>query len=165
MKQTYTYSFSVYLFSTLGLLAIPVALWALLDAPTSIISCLLLSVCIASLLGAILLLPRSLELTQGALRLHCLGFTKTFALSHYRLEEVPQAVFAGGMRVFGSGGYFGYTGFFRLPKLGIVRLYVASTDLPLLRLYDPAKQRSYLINVPTELLPAVRELAKAQANG
>ncbi len=54
------------------------------------------------------------------------------------------------IRVFGSGGFMGYIGWFRSPKLG--KFYMAAINRKELAKVTTSKGKTYVINYPSELL-------------
>lgn len=91
-------------------------------------------------------LPRGYELQEDRIVLHCLLWRKTFLLADYEVRALEQESLLGGIRFFASGGYFGFTGFFWLPKRGCCSLFVADQRGPFLELKHRTKRRRYIIN-------------------
>ena len=123
------------------------------------------AICLALLLGAyylspgwisylllvpmlvpLIYLPRGYELQEDRIVLHCLLWSKTFLLADYEVKALEQEPLLGGIRLFASGGYLGFTGFFWLPKRGLCSLFVADQRGPFLELKHRAKGRHYIIN-------------------
>ena len=91
-------------------------------------------------------LPRGYELQEDRIVLHCLLWRKTFLLADYEVRALEQEPLLGGIRLFASGGYLGFTGFFWLPKRGRCSLFVADQRGPFLELTHRTKHRRYIIN-------------------
>ncbi|WP_299318571.1 hypothetical protein [uncultured Porphyromonas sp.] len=91
-------------------------------------------------------LPRGYELQEDRIVLHCLLWRKTFLLADYEVRAPEQEPLLGGIRLFASGGYLGFTGFFWLPKRGCCSLFVADQRGPFLELTHRTMHRRYIIN-------------------
>ena len=84
---------------------------------------------------------------------HCLGCSKSFPWSCYTPSPISRETLPRGIRVCGSGGYFGFLGFFWLPKQGMALLLVANEKSPLLQLKNRKTGRTYIINASLEGAP------------
>lgn len=146
MRQRYTYSPAIYVLTAIGLLAEAGIGLSLVFTPMSSWSFALLVLAFISLLCPIAFFPRSYSLDEQGVTVHCLAYAKTFPFSRYTPTALTKDSLRRGIRTLGSGGYFGFVGFFWLPKQGFVRLLVASERLPLLRLEDRETGRVYIIN-------------------
>lgn len=152
MKQRYTYSPRVRVMTAIGLLALGLIAWILLGGEIDAWwSYHLSGLALLALLVIPAYCPRALTIEAGEIRLHCLGFTKVFPRERYQIERLDAEVFRESARLFGSAGYFGFTGFFGLPRRGVARCYIADERQPTLRLYDPVRQRAYLVGLPPAL--------------
>ena len=98
------------------------------------------------MLMPLIYLPRGYELQEDRIVLHCLLCRKTFLLADYEVRALEQEPLLGGIRLFASGGYLGFTGFFWLPKRGRCSLFVADQRGPFLELTHRTKRRRYIIN-------------------
>ena len=98
------------------------------------------------MLVPLIYLPRGYELQEDRIVLHCLLWRKTFLLADYEVRALEQEPLLGGIRLFASGGYLGFTGFFWLPKRGRCSLFVADQRGPFLELTHRTKHRRYIIN-------------------
>ena len=50
------------------------------------------------------------------------------------------------LRLFGSGGFFGYLGYFWVRKRGVSLCYLAHESKPILRIHKKGRKRSIFIN-------------------
>ena len=98
------------------------------------------------MLVPLIYLPRGYELQEDRIVLHCLLWSKTFLLADYEVRALEQEPLLGCIRLFASGGYLGFTGFFWLPKRGRCSLFVADQRGPFLELTHRTMHRRYIIN-------------------
>lgn len=165
MKRAYRYSPTAYILTVLGLLAILLAGYFLVANPQRTSFDILLAGCILlGLLIPIPFLPRAIEVEEQTIRLYCLAFTKTFTSEDYSVQQVPSDDSHHWIRLFGSGGYFGYTGFFSVPQVGRVRMLLANERLPILRLTERATGRTYFINFYPEDFASEEKLGETVLN-
>jgi hypothetical protein len=84
------------------------------------------------LLGVVLLCAafavRGYSVADGKLRVHRLGWSKSFDLSKLTGAEVSPGVTMGSLRVWGIGGLFGFIGRFHNNALGSYRAYATDAD-------------------------------------
>lgn len=57
----------------------------------------------------------------------------------------PQEI-QGAVRTFGSGGYFGYLGQFKVPKIGVCRFYITDERTSLIRLTERASDKRIYVS-------------------
>lgn len=153
MKQHYTYSIAVYWMTAIGLVAEVWIGYSLLFESLPTWSFVLHLGCFLLLLVPIYFFPRAYSLDQAGVTVHCLGCSKTFPWSHYAPSPISRETLPRGIRVCGSGGYFGFLGFFWLPKQGMALLLVANEKSPLLQLKNRQTGRTYIINASLEGAP------------
>ena len=153
MKQHYTYSIAVYWLTAIGLMVEVLIGYFLLFVLLPTWSFAVLLVTFFLLLLPIYFFPRAYSLDQTGVTVHCLGCSKTFPWSRYAPSPISRETLTRGVRVCGSAGYFGFLGFFWLPKQGMALFLVASEKSPLLQLKNRQTGRSYIINASLEEAP------------
>ena len=100
---------------------------------------------------ALLTMPRYLIIENGLIIItHPIGRTVIEMSQVLKIEAIDRSELRGSLRLFGSGGFFGWFGIFRNSKLGTYRLY--SGQLENLYLIKTST-KSYIISssVPIEL--------------
>jgi len=78
---------------------------------------------LAIVMGALPFLVRGYVLTPGELRVERLGWQNRFVLAAIVSAEINPDALRGSIRLCGSGGLFGFFGWFRNKRLGIYRAY------------------------------------------
>ncbi|MBT8447474.1 MAG: hypothetical protein HKO62_02745 [Gammaproteobacteria bacterium] len=68
------------------------------------------------------------ELSAGQLRIARLGWATVYPLRELRAVEYQPGVMAGSLRMFGNGGLFAISGWFRNKALGRYRAFVTDPD-------------------------------------
>lgn len=86
--------------------------WAIIAAPVTI-----------SLISAFYMV-RGFWLRGRTLGIRRLGWTKEFDLMNLRSAQTDPDALRGSVRLFGNGGLFSFTGWYRNKKLGVYRAYV-----------------------------------------
>ena len=71
--------------------------------------------------------------------------SKTYTHTDYHIEVVSGLELSGGLRLFASGGYFGFTGLFWRPKMGLYRLVQTESTHTYLQITRRGKRRSLYI--------------------
>lgn len=104
-----------------------------------------------AILFALALCPIYVERTGDVLRVKCLLYSRSFELSTCTLTALEQMPLKGMIRTFGSGGYFGYTGYFHSPTLGNFFCLATHRKRPCLLIRNAANRQT-LINCPHELV-------------
>jgi hypothetical protein len=79
---------------------------------------------LALIFGALLFIVRGYTITRDAILVHRLFWTTRLPLSGLQSAEVAPDAMRGGIRLFGNGGLFSITGFFRNKMLGTYRAFV-----------------------------------------
>lgn len=98
------------------------------------------------LLAAIAVMPIYIEESEKYYKLRLLFFPIIFQKSEYRVREVAPETLKGSIRTFGSGGLFGFTGYFRNKSLGKYTAFISNTRKPLL-LFSNGKKK-IIVNAP-----------------
>lgn len=92
--------------------------------------------------------PLYIEKRDNSVVLRQLLFTKIFELSEVEINHISEKDMAMTKRLFGSGGLFGYIGWFRNPKLG--KFYMIANSKKDLVLIKTKEGKNYVINFPFE---------------
>jgi hypothetical protein len=79
---------------------------------------------LAIIFGGLLLTIRGYTVTPDAILVHRLAWSTRLPLSGLESVEIASDIMRGGLRVFGNGGLFSFTGFFRNRALGAYRAFV-----------------------------------------
>lgn len=79
---------------------------------------------IAILVGGLLFVVRGYTITPDALLVHRLLWSTRVPLAQFESAESAPDIMRGGLRVFGNGGLFSFTGLFRNRALGTYRAFV-----------------------------------------
>lgn len=78
---------------------------------------------LAILLGTLPFLIRGYSLTPNALLIERLGWQNRFALADVTSAAINPEALRGSLRLFGSGGLFGFFGWFCNKRIGVYRAY------------------------------------------
>jgi hypothetical protein len=79
---------------------------------------------LAIVFGGLLFTVRGYSVTSDAILVHRLFWSTRLPLSGLESAEVAPNIMRGGLRLFGNGGLFSFTGFFRNRSLGSYRAFV-----------------------------------------
>lgn len=90
--------------------------------------------------------PVYYEWQPDGLRLRLLAFEKFYSYEDYEIEEDGTMKGRITLRLFGSGGFFGYLGYFWVRKRGVSLCYLAHESKPILRIHKKGRKRSIFIN-------------------
>src|SRR3954471_23553961 len=82
---------------------------------------------LAIVLGGLLFTVRGYTVTRDAILVHRLLWSTRLPLSELKSAEVAPDIARGGLRLFGNGGLFSFSGLFRNRSLGTYRAFL--TDL------------------------------------
>ncbi len=88
---------------------------------------LLVAVPLLTLVVSAAFMVRGYILTDSRLSIVRLGWESRLDLSRLNSATVDPDALRGSLRLFGNGGFFSFTGWFRNKKLGIYRAYVTDT--------------------------------------
>lgn len=128
MHYTFVYSRFVKILSVLGLLGLAFLVWSLVTVEEKSLLFLLLGWGgVVALLYPIVSMPISLSDDGECLVLRRLFWTRRYHRSEYVIQEATGVDVGGSVRVFASGGYFGFTGLFWSSKQGLFRLLQTET--------------------------------------
>lgn len=118
---------------------------------------------LAIVLATLPFLVRGFVLAPGELRVERLGWQNRFPLSEVTSIEINPEALRGSIRLCGSGGLFGFFGWFRNKKLGIYRAY--GTD-PKLAVIIKLNQRTIVVTPenPERFVAELESLRQPQAS-
>ena len=88
---------------------------------------LLVAVPLLTLVLSAAFMVRGYVLTDTSLVIKRLGWETRLDLSRLNSANVDPDAFRGSLRLFGNGGFFSFTGWFRNKKLGVYRAYATDT--------------------------------------
>ena len=104
-----------------------------------------------SLLYSALSIPRSIEDDGETVVLRRLLWSKRYSRTAYDISEVSGINLMNGLRVFGSGAYFGYSGYFYKTKIGLFKLLATEDTGHYLRIQRKGSKRPlYIAYRPTQ---------------
>lgn len=104
-----------------------------------------------SLLYSALSIPRSIEDDGETVVLRRLLWSKRYSRTTYDISEVSGMELTNALRVFGSGGYFGYSGYFYKTKIGLFKLLATEDTGHYLRIQRKGSKRPlYIAYRPTQ---------------
>lgn len=104
-----------------------------------------------SLLYSALSIPRSIEDDGETVVLKRLLWSKRYSRTTYDISEVSGINLMNGLRVFGSGAYFGYSGYFYKTKIGLFKLLATEDTGHYLRIQRKGSKRPlYIAYRPTQ---------------
>lgn len=123
---------------------------------TSIGSIILYILIVGSLVYALAVMPLWLKVDNESIRVQQLIGHKKFNKKDIEIYSIEKSDIGGSIRVFGSGGYGGYTGWFRNKKLGKYFMLVVNTKE--LALIKTKKGKQLVINYPESLRSELKPL-------
>lgn len=115
----------------------------------SVESLLFLILMIGILIYGLAVVPLWVEVTPESIRVKQVVGTRKFLVNKIVLTQVTGEDLKGAIRVFGSGGYGGYTGWFRNKKLG--RFFMLVVNKKELAMIETDKGKRFIINYPSKL--------------
>lgn len=112
MKYTFRFSTPVVITTLIVLIGLGISSYYMLteaaDVVVTIIGCLL----VLALLLPIAAIPVSLERSASEVRLRRLLWTTCYSIEDYEIDECKSQDLSLGIRLFGTGGYLGFFGWF-----------------------------------------------------
>lgn len=115
----------------------------------SIGSIILYILLVGSLVYGLAVMPIWVKVTDSSIRVQQLIGFKEFEKKDIEVVSLKKSDLSGSIRVFGSGGYGGYTGWFRNKQLGKYFMLVVNTkDIALIK---TKKGKQIVINYPERL--------------
>ena len=96
-------------------------------------------------------MPRSIEDDGETVVLKRLLWSRRYSRTTYDISEVSGINLMNGLRVFGSGAYFGYSGYFYKTKIGLFKLLATEDTGHYLRIQRKGSKRPlYIAYRPTQ---------------
>ena len=145
IQYSFRYSGCVVIISALGLIALAFLVYFLLFAIGITVYTLIAVTGVAALIEPIVSMPLRLSYDGERVVLRRLLTSKTYSHADYHIEVVTGLELSGGLRLFASGGYFGFTGLFWRPKMGLYRLVQTESTRTYLKITRRSKRRSLYI--------------------
>ena len=115
----------------------------------SILSFFFLILMIGILIYGFAVLPLWTEVTENTIKVKQVIGAKKFKLNEVTLTKLSKDDLKGAIRVFGSGGYGGYTGWLRNNQLG--KFFMLILNKKELAMIETPKGRKFVINYPEQL--------------
>ena len=150
MHYTFRYSTTLKIYTVLSVVAL-----GLICYPLRLHSWFMIAlyswVIFTMLLYSILSMPRSIEDDGETVVLRRLLWSKRYSRTTYDISEVSGIEVMNGLRVFGSGAYFGYSGYFYKTKIGLFKLLATEDTGHYLRIQHKGSKRPlYIAYRPTQ---------------
>lgn len=150
MHYTFRYSTTLKVYTALSVVAL-----GLICYPLRLHSWFMIAlyswVIFTMLLYSILSMPRSIEDDGETVVLKRLLWSKRYSRTTYDISEVSGINLMNGLRVFGSGAYFGYSGYFYKTKIGLFKLLATEDTGHYLRIQRKGSKRPlYIAYRPTQ---------------
>ncbi len=115
----------------------------------SILSFLFLGLMVGILVYSFAVVPLWTEVNQDYIKVKKVVGSKKFLKEKVTLTPITRDDLKGAIRVFGSGGYGGYTGWFRTKNLGKFFMLILNKDE--LVMIETDRGRKFVINYPHQL--------------
>ena len=155
MHYTFRYSTTLKIYTALSVVAL-----GLICYPLRLHSWFMIAlyswVIFTMLLYSVLSMPRSIEDDGETVVLRRLLWSKRYSRTVYDISEVSGINLMNGLRVFGSGAYFGYSGYFYKTKIGLFKLLATEDTGHYLRIQRKGSKRPlYIAYQPTQYNPTL----------
>jgi len=145
IQYSFCYSGCVVIISALGLIALAFLIYFLLFSIGITVYTLIAVTAVAALIEPIVSMPVRLSYDGERVVLRRLLTSKTYTHTDYHIEVVTGLELSGGLRLFASGGYFGFTGLFWRPNMGLYRLVQTESTRTYLQITRRGRKRSLYI--------------------
>lgn len=156
MHYTFRYSTFVKVITIIGLWALALILYLLVTVDGLSSFAFVLWAGALGLIYPPLSMPRSIEDDGETVVLRRLLWSKRYSRTTYDISEVSGINLMNGLRVFGSGGYFGYSGYFYKTKIGLFKLLATEDTGHYLRIQHKGSKRPlYIAYRPTQSNPTL----------
>lgn len=150
MHYTFRYSTFVKVITFIGLWALALILYLLVTVDGLSSFAFVLWAGALGLIYPPLAMPRSIEDDGETVVLRRLLWSKRYSRTTYDISEVSGINLMNGLRVFGSGGYFGYSGYFYKTKIGLFKLIATEDTGHYLRIQHKGSRALYIAYRPTQ---------------
>ena len=156
MHYTFRYSTFVKVITFIGLWALALILYLLLTVDGLSSFAFVLWAGALGLIYPPLAMPRSIKDDGETVVLKRLLWSKRYSRTTYDISEVSGINLMNGLRVFGSGAYFGYSGYFYKTKIGLFKLLATEDTGHYLRIQRKgSKCPLYIAYQPTQSNPTL----------
>ena len=150
MHYTFRYSTFVKVITFIGLWALALILYLLVTVDGLLSFAFVLWAGALSLIYPPLAMPRSIEDDGETVVLKRLLWSKRYSRTTYDISEVSGINLMNGLRVFGSGAYFGYNCLFYRSKMGFFKLVATEETGHYLRIQRKGRRPLYIAYRPTQ---------------
>lgn len=151
MHYTFRYSTFVKVITFIGLWSLALLLYLLLTVDGLLSFAFVLWTVALVFIYPPLSMPRSIEDDGETVVLRRLLWSKRYSRTTYDISEVSGMELTNALRVFGSGGYFGYRGYFYKTKIGLFKLIATEDTGHYLRIQRKGSKRPlYIAYRPTQ---------------
>ncbi|MBF1289686.1 MAG: hypothetical protein HXM98_04580 [Porphyromonadaceae bacterium] len=151
MHYTFRYSTTLKVYTALCVMALGLICYYAFRSSPWLMIVLYSWMIFISLLYSALSIPRSIEDDGETVVLRRLLWSKRYSRTAYDISEVSGINLMNGLRVFGSGAYFGYSGYFYKTKIGLFKLLATEDTGHYLRIQRKGSKRPlYIAYRPTQ---------------
>ena len=151
MHYTFRYSTTLKVYTALCVMALGLICYYAFRSSPWLMIVLYSWMIFISLLYSALSIPRSIEDDGETVVLRRLLWSKRYSRTTYDISEVSDINLMNGLRVFGSGAYFGYSGYFYKTKIGLFKLLATEDTGHYLRIQRKGSKRPlYIAYRPTQ---------------
>ena len=151
MHYTFRYSTTLKVYTALCVMALGLICYYAFRSSPWLMIVLYSWMIFISLLYSALSIPRSIEDDGETVVLRRLLWSKRYSRTTYDISEVSGINLMNGLRVFGSGAYFGYSGYFYKTKIGLFKLLATEDTGHYLRIQRKGSKRPlYIAYRPTQ---------------
>lgn len=151
MHYTFRYSTTLKVYTALCVMALGLICYYAFRSSPWLMIILYSWMIFISLLYSALSIPRSIEDDGETVVLRRLLWSKRYSRTTYDISEVSGINLMNGLRVFGSGAYFGYSGYFYKTKIGLFKLLATEDTGHYLRIQRKGSKRPlYIAYRPTQ---------------
>lgn len=156
MHYTFRYSTTLKVYTALCVMALGLICYYAFRSSPWLMIVLYSWMIFISLLYSALSIPRSIEDDGETVVLRRLLWSKRYSRTTYDISEVSDINLMNGLRVFGSGAYFGYSGYFYKTKIGLFKLLATEDTGHYLRIQRKGSKRPlYIAYRPTQSNPTL----------
>ena len=148
MHYTFRYSTTLKVYTALCVMALGLICYYAFRSSPWLMIVLYSWMIFISLLYSALSIPRSIEDDGETVVLRRLLWSKRYSRTAYDISEVSGINLMNGLRVFGSGAYFGYSGYFYKTKIGLFKLLATEDTGHYLRIQRKGSRPLYIAYRP-----------------
>ena len=155
MHYTFRYSTTLKVYTALCVMALGLICYYAFRSSPWLMIILYSWMIFISLLYSALSIPRSIEDDGETVVLKRLLWSRRYSRTTYDISEVSGINLMNGLRVFGSGAYFGYSGYFYKTKIGLFKLIATEDTGHYLRIQHKGSRPLYIAYRPTQSNPTL----------